>query len=113
VRIVVPIVCSRIHYVASDIDGELREAGARLEAALAWARTEGLRVSGRVGDPSVALGAIEDELRQAGADEVVISTLPPGRSNWLETGILERLRDDLEIPVTHAVVDLDAAAVRA
>src|SRR5919197_334281 len=51
--------------------------------------SEALRVTGRVGDPSVALGAIEDELRQAGADEVVIGTLPRGRSNWLETGIVE------------------------
>jgi len=113
VRIVVPILCSRIHYVASDIDGELRQARERLDAALAWARAEGLRLTGRVGDPSVALGAIEDELRQAGADEVVISTLPPGRSNWLETGILERLRDDLDVPITHAVVDLEPAAARA
>jgi hypothetical protein len=109
VRIVVPILASRLHYIASDTDAELREAGARLADALAWARAEGLRVTGRVGDPSVALGAIEDELRRAGADEVVISTLPPGRSNWLETGILERLRDDLEIPVAHAVVDLEPA----
>jgi GABA permease len=106
VRIVVPILASRIHYVASDIDGELQEARERLGDVLAWARSEGLELTGRVGDPSVALGAIEDELRQAGADEVLISTLPPGRSNWLETGILERLREDLDIPVTHAVVDL-------
>ena len=113
VRIVVPILSSRLHYIASDIDAELREAGARLADVLAWARAEGLRVTGRVGDPSVALGAIEDELRQAGADEVVISTLPPGRSNWLETGILERLRDDLDVPITHAVVDLEPAAARA
>jgi len=54
-------------------------------------------------------GAIEDELRLAGADEVIISTLPPGRSNWLETGIVERLREDLDIPVTHTVVDLESA----
>ena len=54
-----------------------------------------------MGDPGIALGAIEDELRLAGADEVVISTLPRGRSNWLETGIVERLREDLDIPITH------------
>jgi hypothetical protein len=62
-----------------------------------------------VGDPSTALGAIEDELRLFGADEVIISTHPPGKSNWLETGIVERLRDELDIPVTHLVVDLDRA----
>jgi hypothetical protein len=109
VHVVVPILASRIHYVASDIDAELREARERLDDALAWARAESLRLSGRVGDPSIALGAIEDELRLWGADEVIISTLPRGRSNWLETGIVERLREDLDIPVTHKVVDLEAA----
>jgi hypothetical protein len=105
----VPILASRIHYLASDIDAELRRARERLRDALAWARTEGLQVTGRVGDPSVALGAIEDELRVSGADEVIIATLPRGKSNWLETGIVERLREDLDIPITHEIVDLDRA----
>jgi hypothetical protein len=108
VRIVVPILASRIHYVASDIDAELREARARLDDTLAWARAEGLKLTGRVGDPSIALGAIEDELRLSGADEVLISTLPRGRSNWLETGIVERLREDLDIPITHTEAPLEA-----
>jgi hypothetical protein len=112
-HVVVPILASRIHYVASDIDAELREARERLDDALAWARVEGLQLTGRVGDPSVALGAIEDELRQSGAEEVIISTLPPGKSNWLETGIVERLREDLAIPITHTVVDLEAARTTA
>jgi hypothetical protein len=41
---------------------------------------------------------------------VIISTHPPGRSNWLETGIVERLRDELDVPVTHVVVDLEGTA---
>ena len=85
----------------------------RLDDTLAWARAEALQLTGRVGDPSIALGAIEDELRVAGADEVIISTLPRGRSNWLETGIVERLREDLDIPVTHTVVDLEGAGTTA
>jgi hypothetical protein len=106
-RIVAPILCSRVHYIASDIDTELREARARLDEALEWAAAEGLSASGVVGDPNVALGAIEDELRRSGADEVIVSTHPPGQSNWLETGIVERLREELDIPVTHLVVHLD------
>jgi hypothetical protein len=109
VHVVVPILASRIHYVASDIDAELREARARLDDTLAWAKAERLRLTGRVGDANIALGAIEDELRLGGADEVIISTLPRGKSNWLETGIVERLREDLDIPITHKVVDLEAA----
>lgn len=113
VHIVVPILASRIHYIASDIDVELREARDRLSNTLAWARAEGLQLTGRVGDPSVAFGAIEDELRLSGADEVIISTLPPSKSNWLETGILEQLREDLDIPITHKVVDLEPTAATA
>ena len=113
VRLVVPILASRIHYIASDVDAELREARDRLSDTLAWARAEGLQLRGTVGDPGVALGAIEDELRVSGADEVIISTLPPSRSNWLETGIVERLREELDIPITHTVVDLEAAGATA
>jgi hypothetical protein len=109
VHVVVPILASRIHYVASDVDAELREARERLADVLAWAQAEGLEVTGRVGDPSIALGAIEDELRLSGADEVILSTLPRGKSNWLETGIVERLRAELDIPITHKVVDLEDA----
>jgi hypothetical protein len=112
-RIVAPILCSRAHYIASDIDSELREARSRLADALEWAAGEGLAASGVVGDPNVALGAIEDELRRSGADEVVVSTHPPGQSNWLETGIVDRLREELDIPVTHLVVHLERAPTAA
>jgi hypothetical protein len=101
---VAPILMSRAHYIASDVDAELRDARERLADALAWARAEGLHATGKVGDPNVALGAIEDELRLSGADEVIISTHPPGQSNWVETGMLERLREDLDVPLTHIVV---------
>lgn len=108
-RVVVPILVSRARYIASDVDRELQEAAERLAATLAWAHDAGFEASGKVGDPNVALSAIEDELRLFAADEVVISTLPPGRSNWLETGIVKRLREELDIPVTHVVVELDGA----
>jgi hypothetical protein len=103
-HVVAPILCSRAHYIASDVDAELGEARERLATALAWAEAEGVPVTGKVGDANAALGAIEDELRRYGADEVIISTYPPGESNWLETGIVERLRDELDIPVTHVVM---------
>ena len=104
VHIVAPILTSRVHYIASDFDKELAEARDRLAAALEWARAAGVTASGRVGDPNAAFAVIEDALRDHGADEVVISTYPPGRSNWLETGIVERLREELDVPVTHIVV---------
>jgi hypothetical protein len=112
-HLVAPILCSRAHYIASDVDQELAEARERLDDALAWARATGLDATGRVGDPNAALDAIADELRLFGADEIIISTHPPGQSNWLETGIVERLREELDIPVTHLVVDLAREAAAA
>jgi len=112
-RVVAPILASRAHYIASDVDQEREEAQERLVEALAWASREGLQATGKVGDPNAAFGAIEDELRLFGADEVIISTHPPRTSNWLETGIVERLREELNIPVTHVVVDLERSWVEA
>lgn len=106
-RVVAPILVSRVRYIASDVDRELQAAHERLAAVLAWAHDAGFEASGKVGDPNVALGAIEDELRMFAADEVVISTYPPGKSNWLETGVVERLREELDIPVTHVTADPD------
>jgi GABA permease len=114
-HVVAPIVTSRVHYIASDVDGELEDARRRLAEAIAWCEGQGIEVSGKVGDPMSAFAAIEDELRAFAADEVLISTYPRGRSNWLETGIVERLRDELEIPVTHIVAEgarADAGAAR-
>ena len=108
-RIVAPILVSRVRYLASDVDREIAAAHERLAAALVWASAEGIQASGKVGDPNVALGAIEDELRLFAADEVLISTYPPGLSNWLETDIVRRLSDELDIPVTHVIVEPDPA----
>jgi hypothetical protein len=108
-RIVAPILPSRVRYIATDVDTEMAEARERLADALAWCAANGLQATGRVGDSIGGFSCVEDELRSFAADEVIISTFPAGRSNWLETGILERLRDELDVRVTH----LEAGATRA
>jgi uncharacterized membrane protein YuzA (DUF378 family) len=109
VRVVAPVLPSRAHYVTSDIDRELVEAQRRLDATLAWLRSHELEASGCVGDLTPRQ-AIEDELRSFAADELLISTLPVRRSHWLEDGLLEQTRDELDIPVAHVVVDLERQA---
>ena len=54
------------------------------------------------------LQAIEDALRTFGADEIIISTHPEGRSNWLERGVVDSARERFAVPITHVVVDLEA-----
>ena len=41
-------------------------------------------------------------------DEIVISTHPEGRSNWLERGVVGGARERFDLTVTHVVVDLEA-----
>ena len=59
-------------------------------------------VYGRIGDASPTT-ALEDELRDFGADEVIVVTHPRDRETWQERGELERLRAELDVPVVHLV----------
>ena len=70
-------------------------------------RDAGVEASGEVGDDD-PLQAIEDALRTFAPDELIISTHPEGRSNWLERGVVSGARERFAMPVTHVVVDLDA-----
>src|SRR3954447_3484732 len=106
VRVVCPILPSRAHLITSDIDHELAEARTRLDETLAWAGEHGIEATGGV-SADTPLMAAADELRRFPADEVIVSTHPKARSRWLESGLVERLRDELEIPVHHVVVDLE------
>jgi hypothetical protein len=71
-----------------------------------------VEVRAEVGDPDPNM-AIEDALRMFAADEIVISTLPPGESKWLEHDVVERTRREVDLPMTHVVVDLEAERVDA
>ena len=104
---------SRAEHWASDVDRAIEEARQRMELSVLAIKELGLRARGEVGDgePNVA---IEDALRVFPADEIIISTHPPERSKWLEHGVVDRAREEIDLPITHVVVDLEAeAAIRA
>ena len=107
VLVVAPALNSPIRHWASDDDRAREEAEQRLEDSLAGLRKSGINVQGEVGD-SEPLQAIEDALRTFGADEIIISTHPEGRSNWLERGVVSKARERFVVPITHVVVDIDA-----
>jgi GABA permease len=104
------LAASRAAHWASDVDEAIELARQRMELSLIAIDQLGLRAKGEIGDsdPNVA---IEDALRVFPADEIVISTHPPERSRWLEHGVVERARDEIDLPVTHVVVDLAADPV--
>jgi hypothetical protein len=97
---------TRFQQVTGAVDEAIEEARKRLDSSVQALRESGISASGNVGesDPNLAL---EDALRRFGADEVVISTHPPGRSRWLEQDVVERARAEAGIPVTHVVVDME------
>jgi GABA permease len=105
VLVVCPALNSQVRTWASDEDGARVAAQERLDASLAQLRRDGVHAEGEVGDGD-PLQAIEDALRTFGADEIVISTHPAGRSNWLEHNVVDDARKRFDVPITHVVVDL-------
>src|ERR671934_44569 len=109
ILVVVPaLTASQLEHWASDVDGAISDARRRLDESLATMREAGLGVSGRVGDHHEPNASIEDALREFAADELIISTHPPERSRWLERGVVERARREIDLPITHVIVDLVA-----
>ena len=89
-----PALNSRLRTWTSDEDGARAAAQARLDASLARLAARGVNARGEIGDGD-PLQALEDALREFPADEIVVSTHPPGRSHWLEQGVVEQRADAL------------------
>jgi hypothetical protein len=107
VLIVCPALNSPLRHWVSDEDDARAAAQERLEASLESMRATGLDARGEIGDGD-PVQAIEDALRTFQPDELILSTHPPGRSHWLERGVVDKARERFQIPLTHVVVDLDA-----
>lgn len=102
------LAASRADHWASDIDEAIVLARQRMELSVLEIRHRLDRSTrGEIGDsdPNVA---IADALRIFPADEIVISTHPPHSSRWLERGVVDRAREEIDLPISHVVVDLDA-----
>jgi hypothetical protein len=108
ILVVSPALNSQVRMWTSDEDGARAAAQDRLDTSLARLRQDGIQASGEVGDAD-PLQAIEDALRTFTPDEIVISTHPEGRSHWLERNVVGAARDRFDVPITHVVVDLEAA----
>jgi hypothetical protein len=106
VLVVTPALNSPLRHWVSDEDGARAAAQERLDASLAKLAEAGVQARGEVGDGD-PLQAMEDALRTFGADEIIISTHPEGRSNWLERGVVTKARERFAVPITHVVVDLE------
>jgi hypothetical protein len=84
-------------------------AQSQLDRALAQFQELGVEADGEVGDKNPIL-AIEDALRDAEFDEIILSTLPPGISRWLKLDLPSRVVGHFPLPVTHLVAESDAGS---
>jgi GABA permease len=114
VLVVAPALNSRLRHWVSDVDGAVARARERLDLAVAELRARGISARAEVGDANPVL-AIDDALAIFPAEEIVLVTFPPGESNWLERGLVEKARARFDLPITHLVstyglVEQDRAA---
>ena len=101
-----PALNTRVRTWTSDEDGAREAAQRRLDASIDQLAAVGVQAQGEIGDGD-PVQAVEDALRSFPADEIVLSTHPPGRSHWLERGVVVAVRERFDVPVTHVVVDLE------
>jgi hypothetical protein len=111
VLVVAPALASALAHWTDAEDAAREAAAIRVRETCAALAGLGVEARGEVAadDP---LRAVEDALRMFGADEIVVSTHPPDTSNWLERGVVDRLREFYEIPIVHVVVDHEHEDVR-
>jgi hypothetical protein len=103
VLIVAPALNSRLRHWMSDGDGARRNAEERLERSLGLLADAGIAAYGWVGDAD-PLAAIEDALAVFTADQLIVSTHPEERSNWLARDVVGRARERFGLPLAHVVV---------
>ena len=105
IMVVCPALNTKLRHWVSDEDAARVQARERVDTMLARLREQGIEASGDIGDGDPLL-AMEDALRQFPADELIISTHPYGRSNWLERDVVQHARERFPVPISHVVVDL-------
>ncbi len=84
------------------IPAPAREGRKALERALERMRSEGLEVTGVVGDSDPVV-AVHETWDPRSYDEVIVSTLPTGMSRWLQIDLPHRIERITDVPVKHVV----------
>ena len=108
-EVLAPVLPSRTHFVTTDIDRETAVARQRLDEILAFARARGLKAGGEVGDAIDPFARVADELRSHDVNEVLVTTHARDSASWVESAIIDGLRDQLRVPLLELVVDQQPA----
>jgi hypothetical protein len=80
-------------------EDDYARARRRLEYGIQELHRVGARVDGEVGDRN-PVKAIEHALAQRRFDEIILSTLPSGKSRWLSQDLPHKVRRKFGLPLT-------------
>jgi phosphopantetheine adenylyltransferase len=90
-------------------EGAHPEAERRLKQALAELRGAGIDAHGQVAHPDPYSAALE-AMREERVDEIIVSTFGPEKSGWLRRDLVERLRQETNLPVEHVMAASEVPA---
>jgi hypothetical protein len=99
IMVMSPALPGRLDWIASDTDKATKRADARLETVLGQLGEMGAEARGRIGADDPVL-AFEDAIREFAPDHLLIGLRREDRSGWQERGLLDRILECFEIPVT-------------
>jgi hypothetical protein len=90
-------------------EGSHPEAERRLKRAVAELRGEGIDAHGQVAHPD-PFTAAQEAIREERVDEIIVSTFGPEKSGWLRRDLVERLRNETNLPVEHVMATSEVPA---
>ena len=111
VRVVAPMLTSRLQSWVSDIDGAASKADERMNAIVGSIAASGQpEAHGQVGDQD-PLMAVADALADFPADALILAVHAPDVANWQERRFAERVRARFDLPVTEMLLDREGRVV--
>lgn len=96
---IAPALPKRFEWLASATDKARQQADERLQAVLGQLDEIDAEADGAVGsdDPLVAF---EDAIREFSPDHLLVAVRGQDRAGWQESGLLDRLFEKFELPIT-------------
>jgi hypothetical protein len=111
VRVVAPMLTSRLQSWVSDIDAAASRADDRMQAIVGSIGASGQPATrGRVGDED-PFQAVADALAEFPADALILAVHAPDAANWRERRFAEKVRARFDLPVTEMLLDREGRVV--
>jgi len=99
ILVVTPTLPSRFEWLSSATDAAREQADERLSVVLGHLEEMGSSATGDVG-PGDPILVFEDAIRAFGPDHVLIGFRPGDHAGWQEKGLLDEIRQRIELPLT-------------